>query len=179
MISKNSTNPELLANPEIRELLEKGHVVLVDKAATTNDDFTTLFLACMGEGGSSSLNKAQTMLLGFDRQVIRGVQNAATAQADLIEIGQSLNELFDADFALQIEDSFEPSKDFDQKPRLGRNRDNDELETLVCKETGKPIYRNVELVPREELNNTIINTVLESQYSGDKVVKKEKIVAQA
>ncbi len=180
MINKNSKNNELLENPKIKEAIKAGKVIVFDKANSSNPDFVTLYLAQEVKGIGTSLNSAQSFLLGFNNsgQIQRCIQNVSAENAEMIEIGDNINDLFDSDFSLQINDSLTANKDFKHKPRMGKNKKTEEMEILVCKETGKPIYRQAELVSSEEVSHTIIKTVLESQYAG-KAVKREKLEMEA
>jgi len=176
MINLNSTNEELLQDAKIKEVLNSANIVVIDKKETANPEFITLCLGQTVNLGGGSINPAAAMLLGFSGQIQRCFQNVSAENAEAVNIGDNLNEIFDTDFALQINDSLTPNPDFNHKPRQGRNRETKELEMLVCKETASPVYRQCELVLAEDIDHTVIKTVLESQYEGG-VIKKNKVLS--
>lgn len=166
-MNKNSKNAELLAIPEIKKALDAGHVVVVDMVTTSNPGYINVYMAQFAEGpginSSSSVNKAQALLLKFDsKALIRGIQNADVEMANQLKIGDSLNTVFGADFALEIHDSFIANPDFDHSPRATK-----EGEVIVCAETGQEIFREVSLTTKDEVSHNTIKAVVKSKYKGE------------
>jgi hypothetical protein len=142
LINRNQTNETLMNVEEVRTALDAGNVVLIDKVATTNPEYTNLyFLGYCEVASSSEVSEVQRQLLGWDSSIfpMRVQQNAKTEIADKFTIGQAFDK-----FAIQIVDSLTPAF-ADQKPRLSKSGD------VVTDINDNPIYRNTRLVTHDEL----------------------------
>lgn len=157
LVNRNQTNETLLSNEQIREALESGKVVLIDKVVTSNPEYTNLyFLGYCEVASSSEVSEVQKALLGWDNSVfpMRVQQNAKTAIADKFTIGQTFDK-----FAIQIVDSLTPAF-ADQKPRQTKSGD------VVTDIKDNPIYRNTRLVTHQELAE-----------QGHKIIERKRVVA--
>lgn len=157
LVNRNQTNETLLSNEAIREALESGKVVLIDKVATTNPEYTNLyFLGYCEVASSSEVSEVQKALLGWDSSVfaMRVQQNAKTTIADKFQIGQTFDK-----FAIQIVDSLTPAF-ADQKPRQSKSGD------VVTDINDNPIYRNTRLVTHDELAE-----------QGHKIIERKRVNA--
>lgn len=144
LVNRKSTNDVLLNDNEVRTALDAGKVILLDKVATSNPEYTTLYFLGYVEVESSNteVSAAQRLLLGWsDKSVypMRCVQNALTSVADNLTAGQSFD-----NFALRIVDTNVPTY-ANQEPRQSKTG-----ETYFDAD-GHKIYRNVVLVTKEEL----------------------------
>ena len=157
LVNRNQTNETLLSNEAIREALESGNVVLIDKVVTSNPEYTNLyFLGYCEVTSSSEVSEVQKALLGWDSSVfaMRVQQNAKTTIADKFAIGQNFDK-----FAIQIVDSLTPAF-AEQKPRQSKSGD------VVTDINDNPIYRNTRLVTHEELAE-----------QGHKIIERKRVVA--
>lgn len=146
-MNRNVKNAELRANKKIANLLAAGHVIVVDKIQTKNENYVDLYLAAEVAGLNSNggtVTQGAAFLLGWGQnQIIRCRQTVTTANANEVEIGKSLNEVFGMDFTLKVKDSLEPAWP-EQAPRVTNEG------ILLVNEDGKSVYRNALLVTKEE-----------------------------
>lgn len=159
LVSRNLTNEQLLAIDSIREALEAGHVVLIDKVQTSNPEYTNLYFMGYCEVTSGAeISEVQKALLGWDSSVfvMRVQQNAKTEIADKFTIGQAFPK-----FAVQIVDSLQPSY-ATQEPRKSKSGD------VVTDINNNPIYRSTRLVTQGELAER-----------GHVIIERKRVVATA
>jgi hypothetical protein len=159
-MDRHIKNPDLLEVKGVKEALKDGKVVVIEVAPTENPKYHFAFLAAEVEGiGSSSVNDAQALLLGFDGTVIiRCTQNMLKEQADKLKPGSNLNDTFGADFTIEVQEKYEPAFE-KQEPRKTR-----EGELRVCAMTGAPVYQHTTLTLRKDAKNETIKTVPEKEY---------------
>lgn len=143
LINYKSSNKELLAIPEIAEIVEAGHLALIDKVPTSNPDYHSLyFFGYVDVASSTTANKAQQILLEWSdnsKFPMRAMQNAVTRVSDKFEKGKAFE-----DFAIQVIDTNTPAYD-KQAPRQSKTGE------IYVDEFNKPIYRTGRLVTKDEL----------------------------
>lgn len=141
-MNNSMKNAELLAIKEVKEAIEAGKVVLIDKKVTSNPEFTNLYFFGPTEGlrgASAEVSEAAAMLLGWNsKSTDRAIQNASTKIADNFQIGHVF-----PDFAIKCVDSTQPSF----KGQTCR-QDN---EGKILYHNGSPIYRTSSIVTKAEL----------------------------
>jgi hypothetical protein len=136
------TNDELLAINEVKQAIDNGKIVIIDKVATSNPEYTNLYFIGKVEGLASSntgVSSLAAQLLGWNNSEIymRSIQNASTAVANQLPIGSALPG------TIRVVDSVEKAFD-NQTSRIDRD-DNHLLHN------GQPIYRSTEICTIEEL----------------------------
>ena len=142
LVNYKSSNKELLAIPEIAEIVEAGHLVLIDKVPTANPDYFSLYFFGYVDVASSTTNKVQQILLEWtdnSKFPMRAMQNAVARVSDKFEIGKSFPE-----FAIQVIDTNTPAYD-KHTPRQSKTGE------IYVDEFNKPIYRTGRLVTKDEL----------------------------
>lgn len=141
-LNRNMTNDELLAINEVKQAIDNGKIVIIDKVATSNPEYTNLYFIGKVEGLASSntgVSSLAAQLLGWNNSEIymRSIQNASTAVANQLPIGSALPG------TIRVVDSVEKAFD-NQTSRIDRD-DNHLLHN------GQPIYRSTEICTIEEL----------------------------
>ena len=134
-LNRNLTNDELLAIDSVKQAVDNGKIVIIDKVETTHPDFVNLYCIAKVEGLTSSntdVNPLQAQLLGWNGDIyMRAIQNASKAIADQVELGTAYNG------TIRVIDTL--TKQFDaHTSRIDRNG-----KQLLSQ--GKPIYRNTEI----------------------------------
>lgn len=164
------TNAELLA--EAAAQLETGNPVVIDKVATRNPDFTTIFVAGKVEGIGSAVNggsvsKFEADMLGWSEPILRSHFNCPTARANDISVGDTLE-----DVVIEVKDSNEPQYE-GQNERVTRNGD------IIVDDEGNLIYRSTKLVYKSEFKGHSLKTghVLTEAEATTPVANEEAIVS--
>lgn len=156
--------------------LNTGKVVIasISEPESGNPDFKVVQLAQLVENASSNnsnLTPFQMKIKGWGSRLVTAVDSMATDQLKDCKEGDTIDDIYGIEASLQIEDTYEPISDRQSQ------RANSEGESIVCKETGKPVYRNVVLTSKEDCKHTIIKSTLESNYVAQ--AKKAKVEATA
>ena len=139
-LNRNKTNEEILANKDIKDAMDNGKIVIIDKVQTSNPEYTNLYFMGKVEGlASSNTNVSQlaALFLNWGAVYMRSIQNASTKVAEQLQIGQTV------DGAIRVTDSTEPAFD-NQSPRV--DRDNN-----LLLHDGKKIYRTTNICTHDEL----------------------------
>lgn|GEM_PF-5552848 len=141
-LNRNMTNDELLAINEVKQAIDNGKIVIIDKVATSNPEYTNLYFIGKVEGLASSntgVSSLAAQLLGWNNSDIymRSIQNASTAVANQLPIGSALPG------TVRVVDSTEKAFD-NQTSRI--DRDGNHL-----LHNNQPIYRSTEICTHEEL----------------------------
>ena len=158
VINRNLTNEEILANDSIREKVNSGQIVVIDKVQTSNPDYVNLYFIGLVDGlasGTTQVSKLASQLLGWDDGGIpfRAIQNARKDIADKIPIGHGVNG------CIRVMDSTEPFFE-GQEPRQDRKG-------RVLYHDGKPVYRIGTICSHEEF-----------EADGHHLLQAEKKVAE-
>ena len=162
--SRNISNEELLVNESIKNALDGGNLVLIDKVQTANPEYTNLYFIGRIKGLASSNTEVSSLaakLLGWNNSEIylRSVQNASTEIADSLELGSIIPG------TMRVVDSLEKSFE-SQNLRIDRNG-----KTLL--HNGQPIYRNTFICTEDELQQSPHMTlVVTEKVDADGVVEK-------
>lgn len=141
VINRNLTNEEILANDSIREKVNSGQIVVIDKVQTSNPEYVNLYFIGLVDGlatGTTQVSDLAAQLLGWDNSGIpfRAIQNARKDIADKISIGHGING------CIRVMDSTEPFFE-GQEPRQDRKG-------RVLYHDGKPVYRIGTICSHEE-----------------------------
>ena len=158
VINRNLTNEEILANDSIREKVNGGQIVVIDKVQTNNPDYVNLYFIGLVDGlatGTTQVSDLAAQLLGWDNSGIpfRAIQNAKKDIADKIPIGHGING------CIRVIDSTE--RFFEgQEPRQDRKG-------RVLYHNGEPVYRIGAICSHEEF-----------KAEGHQLLQAEKMVAE-
>ena len=158
VINRNLTNEEILANDSIREKVNSGQIVVIDKVQTSNPDYVNLYFIGLVDGlatGTTQVSNLAAQLLGWDNSGIpfRAVQNAKKDIADKIPVGHGIKG------CIRVIDSTE--RFFEgQEPRQDRKG-------RVLYHNGKPVYRIGTICSHEEF-----------KAEGHQLLQAEKKVAE-
>ena len=141
VINRNLTNEEILANDSIREKVDSGQIVVIDKVQTSNPDYVNLYFIGLVDGlatGTTQVSDLAAQLLGWDNSGIpfRAIQNAKKDIADSIPVGHGIKG------CIRVIDSTEPFFE-GQEPRQDRKG-------RVLYHNGKPVYRIGTICSHEE-----------------------------
>lgn len=149
-LTKNLTNEELMSIEDIKNAVNNGNLIVIDKVQTSNPDYVNLYMFGNVEGlMNTTINEAQSMFLNFNSGKIqlRCIQNASTEIANKYEIGNIIDGI-----GIQVFDSVEKSFET-QAPRKDK-------EGNILLNEGMPIYRT-----------TIVNTKEAIEAEGHKTLK--------
>lgn len=141
VINRNLTNEEILANDAIREKVNNGEIVVIDKRETSHPEYINLYFIGLVDGLATSTTQVSNLaaqLLGWDNSGIpfRAIQNARKDIADKIPVGHSIKG------RIRVLDSTE--RFFEgQEPRQDRKG-------RVLYHDGKPVYRIGTICSHEE-----------------------------
>ena len=158
VINRNLTNEEILANDSIREKVNSGQIVVIDKVQTSNPDYVNLYFIGLVDGlatGTTQVSDLAAQLLGWDNSGIpfRAVQNAKKDIADKIPVGHGIKG------CIRVIDSTE--RFFEgQEPRQDRKG-------RVLYHNGEPVYRIGTICSHEEF-----------KAEGHQLLQAEKKVAE-
>lgn len=147
-LNRNMTNEELLRVAGVKEAVDAGKLVIIDKVQTSRPEFTNLYFIGKVEGLSSSntnVSQLAAALLGWGDNYLRSIQNADTNIANQFQVGSSI------EGTIRVIDSFEPAFD-GQQPRIDRNG-----QQLL--NNGRPIYRSTQICTHDELNQLGHSTI--------------------
>ena len=158
VINRNLTNEEILANDSIREKVNSGQIVVIDKVETSHPDYVNLYFIGLVDGlatGTTQVSDLAAQLLGWDNSGIpfRAIQNAKKDIADKIPVGHGING------CIRVLDSTE--RFFEgQEPRQDRKG-------RVLYHNGEPVYRIGTICSHEEF-----------ETEGHQLLQAEKMVAE-
>ena len=95
VINRNLTNEEILANDSIREKVNSGQIVVIDKVQTNNPDYVNLYFIGLVDGlatGTTQVSDLAAQLLGWDNSGIPlSYSECSKDIADKIPIGHGIN----------------------------------------------------------------------------------------
>ena len=140
-LNRNKTNEEILAVAGIKDAMDNGKIVIVDKVQTSNPEYTNLYFMGKVDGLASSntnVSELAAALLNWGAVYMRSIQNASTKVAEQLAIGSTI------DGAIIVTDSIEPTFD-GQSPRV--DRDNN-----LLLHNGSKIYRTTSICTQQELD---------------------------
>lgn len=158
VINRNLTNEEILANDAIREKVDNGEIVIIDKVQTSNPEYVNLYFIGLVDGlatGTTQVSDLAAQLLGWDNSGIpfRAIQNAKREIADKLPIGYGIKG------RIRVLDSIEPFFE-GQEPRQDRKG-------RVLYHKSQPVYRIGTICSHEEF-----------EAEGHQLLQAEKLVAE-
>lgn len=166
-----SKNPEITANPEVKALLDAGHIVVIDKwePSTGNKDITMLCLMAYVDGiRSNSVSNLKASLMGWTRSTERCIESVNAELVTELEIGTSFTDYVKDKVgmtpAIQITDGTTDTFKDDTSFHDSWQRATKDGEVLVDTTTGEEVYRKKEIVSESECNHTVISVTPQSSF---------------
>jgi len=163
-LNRNLTNDQILANANIKEAIDKGELVIIDMVPTSNPEYTNLYFIGKVTGlaeSNTNVSVLSAQLLGWkDGIYMRSIQNASTAIAEKLQIGESIMG------TMRVVDSIEPEFD-GQNPRIDR-------EGNQLLHNNNPIYRNTFICTHEELEEQGHSTLEVTEKVGQQPLQPNK-----
>lgn len=140
------SNADLVALPEVQEAINNDSLVVFDVMdSKNNEDFVNVFFVGKVElmSSSSKLSRYAMKRLGFDTRIERAIQSMSREVAE--ELGIENGYVEDEAQIRVVDFTDEDDARENQSPR-----ETSEGDVLVAKDSGEPVYRNTEVVFKDE-----------------------------